>query len=104
MALDRATRERLIEQYAAGPARLKAALAAVPPAALQWRPKDIEREEIEKKVKIIVMQEESSEEPPVFMIHEHGVGLECAEPVKADRFLPVAMRDFENKRGEVQKN
>ena len=25
--------------YAAGPARLKAALAAVPPAALQWRPK-----------------------------------------------------------------
>ena len=32
-------REKLIEQYAAGPARLKAALAAVPKAALQWRPK-----------------------------------------------------------------
>ena len=32
-------RGKLIEQYAAGPARLRAALAAVPPAALQWRPK-----------------------------------------------------------------
>ena len=32
-------REKLIETYAAGPARLKAALAAVPKAALQWRPK-----------------------------------------------------------------
>ena len=32
-------REKLIEQYAAGPARLKAALATVPPGALQWRPK-----------------------------------------------------------------
>jgi hypothetical protein len=37
--LTKAEREKLIEQYAAGPARLKAALAAVPPAALQWRPK-----------------------------------------------------------------
>jgi len=37
--LTRQEREKLIEQYAAGPARLKAALAAVPPAALQWRPK-----------------------------------------------------------------
>jgi hypothetical protein len=32
-------REKLIEQFAAGPARLKAALATVPPAALTWRPK-----------------------------------------------------------------
>jgi hypothetical protein len=32
-------RETLIAQYAAGPARLKAALATVPPAALLWRPK-----------------------------------------------------------------
>jgi crotonobetainyl-CoA:carnitine CoA-transferase CaiB-like acyl-CoA transferase len=39
MALDRATRERLIQQYAEGPARLRAALASVPPEALQWRPK-----------------------------------------------------------------
>jgi DinB family protein len=37
--LTRAEREKLIEQYAAGPARLAAALATVPPAALQWRPK-----------------------------------------------------------------
>jgi hypothetical protein len=37
--LTRAEREKLIEQYAAGPARLKTALAAVPPAAMQWRPK-----------------------------------------------------------------
>jgi len=37
--LTRSEREKLIEQYAAGPARLKAALATVPPAAMQWRPK-----------------------------------------------------------------
>jgi len=37
--LTRQQREKQIEQYAAGPARLKAALATVPPAALQWRPK-----------------------------------------------------------------
>ena len=39
MALSHDARERLIRQYAAGPARLKAALAAVPAEALQWRPK-----------------------------------------------------------------
>lgn len=38
MALDRVKREALIKQYADGPARLRAALAAVPPAALKWRP------------------------------------------------------------------
>jgi hypothetical protein len=32
-------RARLIEQYAAGPARLRAALATVPPEARQWRPR-----------------------------------------------------------------
>jgi hypothetical protein len=37
--LTRDERQKLIEQYAAGPARLKAALATVPPAAMQWRPK-----------------------------------------------------------------
>lgn len=37
-ALDRAKREALIEQYAAGPARLRAALANVPGEALKWRP------------------------------------------------------------------
>ena len=37
--MTRQEREKLIEQYAAGPARLKAALATVPPAAMQWRPK-----------------------------------------------------------------
>jgi hypothetical protein len=31
-------RERLIEQYAAGPARLRAALAGVPEEARKWRP------------------------------------------------------------------
>jgi DinB superfamily len=31
-------RAALIRQYAAGPARLKAALATVPAAAMQWRP------------------------------------------------------------------
>jgi hypothetical protein len=38
MALDRAKREALIQQFADGPARLRAALATVPPAALTWRP------------------------------------------------------------------
>ena len=38
MALDRQERERLIQQYADGPARLRAALGAVPPEAMQWRP------------------------------------------------------------------
>ena len=33
-----AERKVLIDQYAAGPARLRAALATVPPAALKWRP------------------------------------------------------------------
>ena len=37
--MTRQDREKLIAQYAAGPARLKAALATVPPAAMQWRPK-----------------------------------------------------------------
>jgi len=39
MALTRAEREALIQRYADGPARLKAALATVPAEALQWRPK-----------------------------------------------------------------
>lgn len=38
MALSAAERERLIEQYAAGPRRLREALGRVPAAALQWRP------------------------------------------------------------------
>jgi len=38
MALNRAERETLIQRYADGPARLKAALATVPAAAVQWRP------------------------------------------------------------------
>ena len=38
MPLTRSERERLIQQYADGPARLEGALAAVPPAARQWRP------------------------------------------------------------------
>lgn len=33
-----AERTGLIDQYAAGPARLRAALATVPPEAMQWRP------------------------------------------------------------------
>jgi len=40
MPLTRTERERLIEQYAAGPARLRGALAQVPAEARQWRPKD----------------------------------------------------------------
>jgi hypothetical protein len=39
MALSPLEREKLIRRYADGPARLKAALAAVPVEALQWRPK-----------------------------------------------------------------
>jgi hypothetical protein len=35
-------RDALIQRYADGPARLRAALATVPPAALQWRPKPTE--------------------------------------------------------------
>jgi hypothetical protein len=38
MALDRAKREALIQQFADGPARLRGSLATVPPAALKWRP------------------------------------------------------------------
>ena len=38
MPLVKADRDRLIEQYARGPARLEQALANVPSAALQWRP------------------------------------------------------------------
>ena len=38
MGLSQAEREKLIEQYARGPARVKEALARVPKEALQWRP------------------------------------------------------------------
>lgn len=38
MALSASERTRLIDQYANGPAVLKAALAKVPPEAMQWRP------------------------------------------------------------------
>ena len=38
MPLSRTERESLIAQYAAGPARLKAALAKVPKDAREWRP------------------------------------------------------------------
>ena len=38
MALDRAKRATLIQQFADGPARLRAALAKVPGPALKWRP------------------------------------------------------------------
>ena len=38
MTLDRAQRDVLIRQYAAGPARLRAALAEIPADALKWRP------------------------------------------------------------------
>jgi hypothetical protein len=40
MALTREERDRLIQQYEDGPARLQAALARVPAEALQWRPAD----------------------------------------------------------------
>ncbi|SRR6266545_3887263 len=39
MALSRSEREALIDRYADGPSRLKAALANVPAGALRWRPK-----------------------------------------------------------------
>ena len=38
MSLTRSERDRLIQQYADGPARLESALARVPPAARKWRP------------------------------------------------------------------
>jgi DinB superfamily len=38
MAMTGSERHALIEQYAAGPARLRAAIAAVPAEALTWRP------------------------------------------------------------------
>jgi hypothetical protein len=38
MALSAEARETLIRRYADGPARLRAALAAVPAAAMTWRP------------------------------------------------------------------
>src|SRR5512145_2972305 len=38
MGMSHAEREKLIEQYARGPARVKEALAKVPKEALQWRP------------------------------------------------------------------
>jgi len=38
MSLTRSERERLIQQYADGPARLESALAEVPAEARQWRP------------------------------------------------------------------
>lgn len=38
MSLTHSERERLIQQYADGPARLEAALARVPPTARKWRP------------------------------------------------------------------
>ena len=39
MGLSSAERAALIQRYADGPRRLRAALATVPPAALQWRPR-----------------------------------------------------------------
>ena len=39
MALTSAERAKLIDQYADGPRRLRAALTTVPKEALQWRPK-----------------------------------------------------------------
>lgn len=39
MALNAAERSRLIDQYAEGPRRLRAALATVPAEAMKWRPK-----------------------------------------------------------------
>jgi DinB superfamily len=38
MALSASERESLIQQYARGPEKLRAALAATPPEAVQWRP------------------------------------------------------------------
>ena len=39
MPLSQVERAALIQRYAEGPGRLRAALATVPPVALQWRPK-----------------------------------------------------------------
>jgi hypothetical protein len=39
VALQHGERDALIARYAGGPTRLKAALATVPEAAMQWRPK-----------------------------------------------------------------
>jgi hypothetical protein len=39
MALSKTERAAMIQRYAEGPQRLRAALTTVPPAALQWRPK-----------------------------------------------------------------
>ena len=39
MSLTPSERASLIQQYADGPARLRSAFHAVPPAAIQWRPK-----------------------------------------------------------------
>jgi hypothetical protein len=39
MALTREQRDKLIDEYAHGPRRLREALATVPPEAIQWRPK-----------------------------------------------------------------
>ena len=39
MALTSSAREKLIQQYAEGPRRLRQALATVPTEALRWRPK-----------------------------------------------------------------
>ena len=39
MGLSSSERAALIQRYADGPKRLRAALATVPPAALQWRPR-----------------------------------------------------------------
>src|SRR3990170_4030491 len=38
MPLPAEERDRLIQRYAEGPAKLRAALAAVPAEAMQWRP------------------------------------------------------------------
>ena len=38
LTLTHAERDQLIERYAAGPQRLREALARVPPEAMQWRP------------------------------------------------------------------
>jgi DinB family protein len=40
MALTATERAKLIDQYADGPRRLRAALATVPKEAIQWRPKE----------------------------------------------------------------
>lgn len=42
MTLTADERERLIQRYATAPARLRAAVAAVPPEAMQWRPSPAE--------------------------------------------------------------